>query len=379
MRARVAVLVLALAAAACGSGEGRDEVPSSLGDGTASTYVAGSCTHDPCATGRRLTSSCDACVSQICKQDSYCCRTKWDQQCVNEVGSICGESCGGGGGAPDMSVAPDMSTGGGGGGGGGGGTKLKLAVFGDCRPPNQNDTSGYPSTVVSGIFELAQAHGAQLVIGTGDYMFAGTSTAVNAQVQLFLQARASYSGPVYLAMGNHECNGYTSSNCPNLDETPNVQAFMSKLAPSGVTKPYFRVDVPAAHGTAKILFVAANAWDTAQQTWLKQQLAQPTTYTFVVRHEPASASTAPGVSPSESLIKQASYTLELNGHTHEYKRVDTSHVISGNAGAPLQSGASYGLLILEEQDNGNITVTELDEATGQATDTWTVTPTGKGA
>jgi hypothetical protein len=204
-------------------------------------------------------------------------------------------------------------------------------------------------------------------------MFAGTSSAVSAQVALFAKARAKYAGPAYLAMGNHECNGYTSSNCPNGNETPNVQAFLSQLVPSGVTKPYYRVDVPAAHGTAKILFVAANAWDSTQQSWLQQQLSQSTYYTFVVRHEPAADTSAPGVSPSESLIKSAAYTLELNGHTHEYRHVDTRHVISGNSGAPLQTGA-YGLLLVEEQDNGNIAVSELDEASGNVTDTWTVTP-----
>jgi hypothetical protein len=181
-------------------------------------------------------------------------------------------------------------------------------------------------------------------------------------------------------MGNHECNGFTASNCPNGTETPNVKAFLSKLAPTGANKPYFRIDAQAAHGKAKFLFVAANAWDSTQQSWLQQQLADPTEYTFVVRHEPAADTQAPGVSPSESLIKAAAYTLELNGHTHEYKRVDTKHVISGNAGAPLQSGASgYGLLMIEEQGNGNMTVTEIDESTGQVIDTWTVTPSGGAA
>src|SRR5947199_116956 len=80
--------------------------------------------------------------------------------------------------------------------------------------------------IAGGSFTLAQANGAQFVVGTGDYMFASTSAGVSAQVALFKQARANYAGPVYLDMGNHECNGYTNSNCPNGDETPNVQAFM---------------------------------------------------------------------------------------------------------------------------------------------------------
>ncbi len=349
MIVRFTLVALAVAVASCGSGS--DEI------GARSSAVA-ACVHDPCATGSKLSSGCDPCVTDICAQDGFCCSSSWDAQCVAEVASICGQTCGSGGG--------------GAGGGGGGGQKLKFAVFGDCRPPILEDTKGYPSAIIGGIFTLAQSLGAQFVVGTGDYMFADSAAAVDAQVQLFLQARAHYSGPVYLDMGNHECNGYTSSNCPNGDETPNVQAFLSKLAPAGVTAPYFRIDVPAAHGAAKLLFIAANAWSSTQQSWLQQQLAEPSAYTFVVRHEPAKDTSAPGVSPSESLIKAAAYTLELNGHTHEYKRVDTRHVISGNGGAPLHAG-NFGLLLVEENDDGSISVTAYDEASGQPIDTWTVT------
>jgi hypothetical protein len=52
-----------------------------------------SCSHSICSTGVKLSSSCDACAGDICSYDSYCCHTKWDAQCVSEVSSICGESC----------------------------------------------------------------------------------------------------------------------------------------------------------------------------------------------------------------------------------------------------------------------------------------------
>jgi predicted phosphodiesterase len=298
---------------------------------------------------------------------------------VGEVASVCGVDCSstGGGGAPDLGTPPGTD---GGGTGGTGGKLLTFAVFGDCRPPTLEATSSYPSQIISGIFSLAQTKGAQFMIGTGDYMFSNTSSGVSAQVQLFEQARANYTGPVYLAMGNHECNGRTNGNCPNLDETPNVKAFLG-LLPSGVTKPYYRLDMPTPLGSAKFLFVAANAWDSTQESWLQQELADATTYTFVMRHEPAADTTAPGVSPSESLMKQASYTLALQGHTHEYRHVDTKHVISGNAGAPLQSssGSSYGMLLVQQQANGNINVSEIEEATGNVLDSWSVTPDGQAA
>jgi hypothetical protein len=97
-----------------------------------------------------------------------------------------------------------------------------------------------------------------------------------------------------------------------------------------------------------------------------------------MRHESVDSTGAPtGATASEPIVTSHPYTLELLGHTHEYRHVDTQHVISGNAGAPLQSGGNYGLLLVEQQTNGNITVSEIDESTGNATDTWTVSPTGQ--
>jgi hypothetical protein len=280
-----------------------------------------------------------------------------------------GAGSGGGGGAPG--TPPGTIEGGSG--------LLKFAVFGDARPKSAG--GAYPSAILSSIFTLMQSHGAQFAIGTGDYMYADNASQVAAQVPLFQQAQAGFTNPIYLAMGNHECTGFTDSNCPNLDETANVQAYM-KMLPSGVTLPYYRMDWMTPSGKAKFLFVAANAWSSAEETWLQAELADPTTYTFVIRHEPqeaGTASTAPGVAPSESLLGSAKYTLELLGHSHEYKHVDTQHVISGNAGAPITTGSSYGFLMIEQGSDGNLTATEIDEATAQGTDTWKITPDGKTA
>ena len=52
------------------------------------------CAHDECKVGANLDSGCDACVTSICAVDAYCCSTSWDRLCVNEVGSVCGKSCG---------------------------------------------------------------------------------------------------------------------------------------------------------------------------------------------------------------------------------------------------------------------------------------------
>lgn len=59
----------------------------------------GACSHGLCVTGDPLQPGCDAppadesCVTQICSVDPYCCDTWWDEICVGEVESICGNNC----------------------------------------------------------------------------------------------------------------------------------------------------------------------------------------------------------------------------------------------------------------------------------------------
>ncbi|MCU1278360.1 MAG: hypothetical protein JWM53_1906, partial [bacterium] len=215
------------------------------------------------------------------------------------------------------------------------------------------------------------------VVGTGDYMNAFTQTAVDAQVGLFLTARAAFQGPVYLTMGNHECMTTTSGNCPNANETPNAQVYMSKLAPAGSTKPYFRIDVPTPLGSAKFVFIAANAWSTEQGDWIKTQLADPTHYTFIIRHEAPNDQSAPGVPPSDTLMMGAPTTVAFFGHTHVYQRIDPSHIIAGNGGAPLDSGTQYGFVLVKQRADGNLSLQAIDQATGNPIDAWAVTPDGK--
>ena len=51
------------------------------------------CAHDICTNGVKLVDSCNACVTEICATDNYCCVTKWSSTCVNEVASICNQTC----------------------------------------------------------------------------------------------------------------------------------------------------------------------------------------------------------------------------------------------------------------------------------------------
>ncbi|HWB74175.1 MAG TPA: hypothetical protein VG755_04450 [Nannocystaceae bacterium] len=61
----------------------------------------GSGCHDQCTVGDAMDDSCNACVSQICAEDPFCCQTSWDMTCVGEVDTICDGQCAGSGCAHD--------------------------------------------------------------------------------------------------------------------------------------------------------------------------------------------------------------------------------------------------------------------------------------
>lgn len=48
------------------------------------------CAHAKCKEGGPLHPTCDPCVDKVCQQDSFCCNTAWDAQCVREVRTVCG-------------------------------------------------------------------------------------------------------------------------------------------------------------------------------------------------------------------------------------------------------------------------------------------------
>ena len=287
----------------------------------------------------------------------------------------------------------DAGKGGAAGGGGGvtgiaGGTleTLSFAIVGDTRPAFIDDTSGYPSAVIQKLWQQVEATSPRpaFAVSTGDYMYTNGSQAA-AQVGVYLAARKAFTNVAFPAMGNHECTGYTDSNCGagNPDGiTTNYTQFMTQmLAPLGVTKPYYTVDVAAKDGswTAKLVFVAANAWDAAQATWFDGELAKPTTYTFVVRHEGSSANTAPGVTPSAAIMINHPYTLLIAGHTHRFDYYEgTREVIVGNGGAPLtSSSAYYGYVVARQRaKDGAIVFSSYDSATNTVAQTFALTANG---
>jgi hypothetical protein len=51
------------------------------------------CAHSECVTGDPLANDCSSCATAVCNNDSFCCNTAWDSNCVKETGQFCGISC----------------------------------------------------------------------------------------------------------------------------------------------------------------------------------------------------------------------------------------------------------------------------------------------
>ena len=87
-------------------------------------------------------------------------------------------------------------------------------------------------------------------------------------------------------------------------------------------------------------------------------------YTFVVAHVPPTATDdAPGTNIIEMKLaaRPGGVTLRLYGHTHDFRRIQVNGVITGNAGAPLNSmTATYGFAMIDQRADGAIQVTEYE-------------------
>jgi hypothetical protein len=354
---------------------------------------AGSATMCGTAVAPTVTAGCTSCSSSstMCQPNGcyggWWCDTSTDR-CEEAPTSCppppCETTDAGGSTAPDSGTVPVSGT-----VTGSGGTlsALRFSVVGDTRPADEDDTSGYPTSIIQQIFKDVQAASPSIPfsLSTGDYQFASTSGSESApQLALYMAARALYSGVTFPAMGNHECTGATASNCgPGSTDgtTANYDNFIkTMLSPIGQTNPYYSVNINSTSGTwtSKFVFIAGNAWDSTQSSWLSTTLAVSTTYTFVIRHEATEADTAPGVSPSDSIIAKYPLTLEINGHTHTYEWSDTNKVIIGNGGAPLTGSGDYGYALIQQQSDGDITVDMIDYMSGKADSSFhrVLTPSG---
>ncbi len=253
-------------------------------------------------------------------------------------------------------------------------SRLFFTVIGDTRPASIDDTAGYPTAIIDQLYtDISSISPVPLFsLSTGDYQFSSTGGGqAGPQMDLYMAARSKFPGQFFPTMGNHECTGATASNCGpgNQDgTTDNYNQFLAKmLGPLSQSQPYYSININASDGswTAKFVFVAANAWDSGQASWLTGVMGQATTYTFVVRHESSYASTAPGVTPSDQIINAAPYTLLIVGHSHTYEHSSTKEVLFGNGGAPLAGSANYGYGVFLQRSDGAIQVDAMDYQSNQ--------------
>ena len=365
---------------ACGGGNTR---PASTGSTNTCTPGApddaGSSDPNRCGSmiGPAETASCTGCSSSSSSCQANGCYGGWwcdtssnschaaPTNCANS-----GNGDAGNGGGSSVNCTFDAGSGpvtGTVGGSGGSASRLYFGIVGDTRPPNPDETANYPTAIITKIYSDIAALSPQplFVVGTGDYMFANPGNGQAApQLSFYMGARKQFGGTFYPAMGNHECTGATASNCAS-SPTENMKAFLSTmLGPISQTQPYYVINVTATDNswTAKFVFIAANAWDSTQSSWLTTTLSQATTYTFVVRHEPAEANTAPGVTPSDSIIASHPYTLLITGHTHTYGHYSSTPkaIVIGNGGAPITGSADYGFGLVLQRSDGTLQVDVID-------------------
>ena len=348
------------------------------------TYCAPDCSTAACVAGR----ACTPVNGANGDKDQLCLPTT--DVCGGPVPGTGGAGGGGGTGTTSASSSSSTSSSSGITGivGPKGGTvsALNFAIVGDTRPATKDDTAGYPTAIITQIWKDIEARNPRPSFGvtTGDYMFASaTGTQSGPQMALYLKARSNFSNVVFPALGNHECTGADTSECGtgNPDGvTNNYTTFLDEMMiPLGQSLPYYAINVssnatPSAW-TAKFVFIACNAWTAKQSTWLTTELAKPTTYTFVVRHEGTTATTVPCIAPSAKIIAAHPYTLLIAGHTHTYTYSKSAkEVIVGIGGAPLSGSINYGYVIAEQQANGNMLFQEFDYATNALAHSFTVAP-----
>ncbi len=244
--------------------------------------------------------------------------------------------------------------------------RLFFAVVGDTRPANPDETATYPTAIITKIYAdlAAMSPPPQFVVTTGDYQFS-SPYGVQAAIQLgyYVTARNQYPGTVFAAMGNHECSGATASNCVGaFTGRNNYDAFVSALVtPLGKSTPYYAVPVQTSLGSVKFLVAACNAWDANQKAWLAGELAQSTTFTVIVRHEPLAAF-APCTDEMNAMLQASTYDLLLVGHTHSFFRIGKQLVV-GMGGAPIGGNTPFGYITVEQLATGGWHVIQYDSTT----------------
>jgi hypothetical protein len=268
--------------------------------------------------------------------------------------------------------------------------RLYFAVTGDTRPPLcdlflYGQGYDYPTAKVTQIADEMEVRQTQFALDLGDHMFVcvGGSTEANAQMNTYMTAIANFKAPFFMSMGNHECIfalGGALDDCgANNTSDPAYTAFMSALAPIS-PKPYYSVDIGTSMGLARFVFVADDAWDSTESTWLGNVLTDAdtkATYTIVSRHHNLAASTSGNYAAIVKMVQSHKYALHLTAHTHTYlhdlQQDPTGRtVIVGTGGSSDATMDGYATVV--QGLDGNLYFTMYDSTTDLPIDHWTVGP-----
>jgi hypothetical protein len=223
-------------------------------------------------------------------------------------------------------------------------------------------------------------HGVQFGLDLGDHMYSNSRTDLPLATQemgLFMNAVSRLGKTWFMTQGNHECYG---GGCYAGSTNGDYVAFMHALAPISST-PYYTFDVTTSLGLATFVVIADMSYDSTQAAWLHQTLTtadQKAKYTIVVRHHPEGDSSVATNQDSMQVVRQHKFAAFLTGHNHLYKHMTVDNgrdLILGTGGAPLiAGGAFFGYAIIDQQANGQLTVTVYDINAATPVDTWSVGP-----
>jgi hypothetical protein len=267
--------------------------------------------------------------------------------------------------------------------------RLYFSLTGDSRPPICDlffvgKGYDYPTANVTKLAQQMEARQTQFSLDLGDHQFVcvGGLTEAQTQIAAYMSAISNYKAPFFMSMGNHECVfalGGTIDDCgANNPSDPAFTAFMAALAPIS-PKPYYFVDIHTSMGLARFVFVADDAWDSTESTWLSGVLTEADTlaqYTIVSHHHPVSQ-TGGNYPAIWSMIKSHKYALHLTAHQHLYSH-DTADDASGRSVIVGTGGSSdetmLGYATVEQGVDGRLYFTMYDAATDSAMDSWNVGP-----
>ena len=261
--------------------------------------------------------------------------------------------------------------------------RLFFGFTGDTRPSEMDDTPGYPTSTITNIFTRLASADVQFTVDLGDHMYV-VNQGDQAVVQMGLYTTAAQvlgARPLFMVLGNHDCNIGNCYYANNLDS--NFNAYMAALKPTSPL-PYYSFTIGTHSGTAVFVVVSDN-YTGDEFNWLEKTLADcdaHARYTIIMRHHPLGYNSVTTLN-TEATIKKHRYSLLLTGHAHHYERDANDpkgrtliYGLGGvpNSGPAYPNGMDWGYGTVQQGLDDRLYVTIYSQATGMPLDSWSVDP-----